>query len=285
VILLFFFSPLLPDLQASAAGASSNSENLDLFDEDPSFSGLEDTQQASTKTQLEVHIAGLKIAEDWDAGDDADIDIIDNCSGENNVGEDPRAADTGEEVDNIPNDSAAFKQFKVLLQNSVSVVDVLLQSAQLMDMLTLGCDKCSITMDHKFKSRTERWFTAKMTLGKNLDSAPDHEWKHLVLRRDSIIELHVWEGGQEHVLEYSALSFFTMYFYKWFVSIKSEFPWVNDKVFKKPKGRGLARLAKMSGAVYQEVKLETFGEWAPQHVFRSVLFDAILTVSNDLVEM
>ena len=126
-----------------------------MFDEDPSFSGLEDTQQASTKTQLEVHIAGLKIAEGLDPGDDADIDIIDDCSGENNVGEDSSTVDTGEEVDNIPNASAAFKQFKVLLQNSVSVVDVLLQSAQLMDMLMLGCDKGSITTDHKFKSRTK----------------------------------------------------------------------------------------------------------------------------------
>ncbi len=94
-----------------------------MFDEDPSFSGLEDTQQASTKTQLEVHIAGLKIAEGLDAGDDADIDIIDDCSGENNVSKDSSTADTGEEVDNIPNASAAFKQFKVFLQNSVSIVD------------------------------------------------------------------------------------------------------------------------------------------------------------------
>ena len=60
---------------------------------------------------------------------------------------------------------------------------------------------------------------------------------------------------------------------------------MNDKVFKKPKGRVLARLVKRNGAVYQEVKLETGGEWAPQHVFRSVPFDAILRVGNDLVEM
>ena len=188
-------------------------------------------------------------------------------------------------MDNIPNDSAAFKQFKVLLQKSVSIVDVLLQSAHLMNMLKLGCDKGSITMDHKFKSRTEQWFTAKMTLGKNLDSATSQEQNHLVLCRDSIIELHVRKGGQEHVLEYRALSFFTKYYNKWFVSIKSEFPWVNDKAFTKPKGRMLARLVKKSGAVYREVKLETGGEWAPQHVFRSVSFEEIIRVGNDLVEM
>ena len=51
------------------------------------------------------------------------------------------------------------------------------------------------------------------------------------------------------------------------------------------KGRALARLVKKCGAVYQEVKLEAGGEWAPQHVFRSVPFDAIIRVGNELVEM
>jgi hypothetical protein len=40
-------------------------------------------------------------------------------------------------------------------------------------------------------------------------------------------------------------------------SIQSDFPWVNDKAFTKPKGRVLARSVKKSGAVYREVKLET----------------------------
>ena len=60
---------------------------------------------------------------------------------------------------------------------------------------------------------------------------------------------------------------------------------MNDKAFTRPKGRVMARFVKKSGAVYQEVKLEIEGEWAPQHVFRSVPFDAILRVGNDLVEM
>lgn len=135
-----------------------------------------------------------------DAGDDVDIDIIDDGSGGITVGEDSSTADTGEEEDTVPNASDAFKQFKVLLQNSVSAVDVLLQSANMIGMLTLGCDKGSITMDHKFKSRTEQWFTATRTLGKNWDSTTNHEQKHLVLRRDSIIELHVLKDGQEQVL-------------------------------------------------------------------------------------
>ena len=36
---------------------------------------------------------------------------------------------------------------------------------------------------------------------------------------------------------------------------------MNDKAFTRPKGRVLARLVKKSGAVYQEVKLETGGNW------------------------
>jgi hypothetical protein len=118
------------------------------------------------------------------------------------------------------------------------------------------------------------------SLGYNLTQQP-----HLVLHRDSIIELHTKKGGQEQVLDYRALAFFTKHYNMWFVSIQSEFPWVNDKAFTRPKGRVLARLVKKCGAVYQEVKLEAGGEWAPQHVFRSVPFDAIIRVGNELVEI
>jgi hypothetical protein len=236
----------------------------------------------TSQSQLEAHIAELQIAESLD--EDGDVDII---FGSHNDISDSNTIVTNDEIDDtILNASDAFKPFKALLQNSINLVDVLSESAKLMDMLTLGCDKGSITMDHKFKSRTERWFTVK-TSGdygfKTNELRPNTP--HLVLRRDSIIELHTKKGGQEQVLEYRALAFFTKYYNKWFVSIQSEFPWVNDKAFTRPKGRVLARLVKRCGAVYQEVKLETGGEWAPQHVFRSVPFDAIIRVGNDLVEM
>ncbi len=85
--------------------------------------------------------------------EDGDVDISfgshDDISESNNI-------ITNDEIDDtILNASNAFKQFKALLQNSINLVDVLSESAKLMDMLTLGCDKGSITMDHKFKSRTE----------------------------------------------------------------------------------------------------------------------------------
>lgn len=286
-----FFCPPLPDHRAVAASAAStgSNNNHDLMhesesdNEDPSVSFNMETPDTS-QSQLEIHIAGLKTAAELDSDADVDIDISSNSDG---VGDyNTNNIINGETEVDTTNTSDAFMQFKTLLQNSNNLVDVLSESAKLMVMLTLGCDKGSITMDHKFKSRTERWFTSK-SLGdsKYKTDVLQPNQPCLLLRRDSIIELHVRKGGQEQVLEYRALAFFTKYYNKWFVSIQSEFPWVNDKAFTKPKGRVLARLVKKSGAVYREVKLETRGEWAPQHVFRSVPFDEIIRVGSDLVEM
>ena len=159
------------------------------------------------------------------------------------------------------------------------------ESTKLMVMLILSCDKGSITTDHKLKSRTERWFTAKSSGdSKYKTDEPQPDQPHLLLHCDSTIELHVRKCGQVQVLEYRAC-FFTKYYNKWFVSIQSKFPWVNDKAFTRQKGRVLARLVKKSGAVYWEAKLETGCEWAPQHVFWSVLFHEIIQVGSDLVEM
>ena len=113
--------------------------------------------QNTSQSQLEVHIAELQIAENLD--EDGDVDII---FGSHDDISDSNTIVTDDEIDDIIlNASDAFKQFKALLQNSINLVDVLSESAKLMDMLTLGCDKGSITMDHKFKSRTEQWFTVK----------------------------------------------------------------------------------------------------------------------------
>ena len=63
--------------------------------------------------------------------------------------------------------------------------------------------------------------------------------------------------GQEQVTEYRTLAFFQS-------TIKSgsngsEFLWKNDKDFKVPNGRVLARLIKSNGLMYEEVKLEAGG--------------------------
>ena len=85
-------------------------------------------------------------------------------------------------------------------------------------------------------------------------------------------------------MEYRALAFFSKYYSKWFVANESEFLWENDKDFKVPHGRVLARLVKSNGLMYEEVKLEAGGDWAPQHVFRTVHFGKINRVIGDLVE-
>ena len=206
-----FFCPPLPDLRTGAVNAAivSRNDDHDLEAEsdnnnDCSLMSNLDNRNIS-QSQLEVHIMGLKIAEDLDAGADIDIDIgsnDDDSTSDSNI----TIIINSEAEDNAPNSSDAFKQFKALLQNSVNHVDVLSESAKLMDMLTLGCDKGSITMDHKFKSRTERWFTTK-TSGDYNSKTNEQQPNQLCLRRDSIIELHVRKGGQEQVLEYRALAF------------------------------------------------------------------------------
>ena len=106
-----------------------------------------------------------------------------------------------------------------------------------MVLITLRCDKGLITMDHKFKSITEHWFSMKSSRdSKYKTDEPQPDQPCLLLRRDSTIELHVRKGGQVQVLEYRVLAFFTKFYNKWFVSIQSKFPWVNDKAFTKPEG-------------------------------------------------
>ena len=87
------------------------------------------------------------------------------------------------------------------------------------------------------------------------------------------------------LLEYRALAFFIKYYNKWFVSIPNEFHWNKDNKLTIPKGRVVARLVKSHGDSYEDVQLETGGEWAPNHVFVSVPFDEIISVGDELVEM
>ena len=199
-----FFCPPLPDIRAGAVNdatvSSNNDHDLEAESDnnnDCSLMSNLDNQNISqniSQSQLEVHIMGLKIAEDLDAGADIDIDIgsnDDDSTSDSNI----TIIINSEAEDNAPNSSDAFKQFKALLQNSVNHVDVLSESAKLMDMLTLGCDKCSITMDHKFKSRTERWFTTK-TSGYYNSKTNEQQPNQPYLRCDSIIELDVRKVGQ-----------------------------------------------------------------------------------------
>ena len=56
------------------------------------------------------------------------------------------------------NSSETFQQFKSMVQETSNLREVLIESGNLLGMLSLGCDKGSIDIGGKFKSRSERWF-------------------------------------------------------------------------------------------------------------------------------
>ena len=57
------------------------------------------------------------------------------------------------EAENNPTTSSeAFRQFKELLENSANPIEALFESAKLMNMLMIGCDKGSVSIDAKYYS-------------------------------------------------------------------------------------------------------------------------------------
>ena len=186
---------------------------------------------------------------DADAKIDFDIDI-DPAS--DHVSNTPIVIDRKDKGD-ICN-SETFRHFKILLQNNSSLEDALVGSAKLMNMLTLSCDKGSITIEHKYKSRSECWFMAKKSLSYSNIDEPQPNQSLATLRHDRIIQLCVRRGGHERVVEYRALAFFIKFYNKWFISMPTEFQWQIGNVLAIPKGRVSARLVKKSGATYIEVK-------------------------------
>ena len=54
-----------------------------------------------------------------------------------------------EAENNHTNSSEAFRKFKELLENTANPAEAIFGSAKLMNMLTIGCDKGSVTMDAK----------------------------------------------------------------------------------------------------------------------------------------
>ena len=233
--------------------------------------------------QLESHIDGLKSLE---SDKHAEVDNSTGMDMANDESNEPNTDDTNDRQSNETAQSDTFEQFKNLIQETSSLGDIINESAKLMSMLTLGCDKGSIDISGKYKSRSERWFGSKKLPNKDSNGDQTAQDQPLVrLRRDSIIVLRVKRGGCEMLLEYRALAFFIKYYGKWFVSIPEEFSWNMENASTIPKGRVLARLLKSHGNSYEEVKLEAGGEWAPNHVFTSVKFDEIVSVGDELVDM
>ena len=288
-----FFMPPLPDPRSGGLGASSTPptvantasiqtegmdvEELETAEATDSSEGTDEVMQHT----IEAHIAGLKSVE---TNEEAEVD-----NSINSETQDINAAECSDDenasLDDTLQGTDAFKQFKVLIQDTESLREILTESYKLMSMLTLGCDKGSIAIGSKFKSRSERWFGSKKSLEKDKKDGQPGSDDLTRLRRNSIIVLRVRKGGQEMLLEYRALAFFIKYYNKWFVSIPNEFLWNENDKSKIAKGRVLARLVKKHGETYEEVQLETGGEWAPNHVFVSVPFDEIVSVGDELVDM
>ena len=102
-------------------------------------------------SQLQFHLAGIKAAENLDVDADVDVDIeADNYNGISNDSDPNITFIIDSEAENNPtNSSEAFRQFKELLENSTNPAEALCESAKLMNMLTIGCDKGSVAMDIK----------------------------------------------------------------------------------------------------------------------------------------
>jgi hypothetical protein len=276
-----FFAPPLPDLRAGRVDNTTANESGDqeIMDEGPSDDESADTIEDGIQHQLEAHIAGLRSVETSEESE-VDNSINDTVSDGADSG-----ADAGGLDENTPS-SEAFHQFKTMIQETDTLWEVLVESGKLMSLLTLGCDKGSIDIGGKFKSRSERWFgTKKQCENGSNDLQPESDQSLVRLRRNSIIKLRVKKGGREMLLEYRALAFFIKYYGKWFVSLPDEFHWKLENGGAVPKGRVLARLLEKHGDSYEEAKLVIGGDWAPNHVFTSVTFDEIVQVGDELVDL
>jgi hypothetical protein len=241
-----FFLPPLPDPRsgwiATTANVSAQEQDLDDDDGVESIETDEESEEGLQHT-LEAHIAGLKSVE---SREDAEVDNSTNVDTANNTSIEIDNDD--DQFDNMVKSSDTFQQFKSLIQETDTLREILAQSYKLMRMLTLGCDKGSIDIASKFKSRSEHWFGSKKSLGNNSNGdQPGPDESLLRLRRNSIIVLRVNRGGHEMLLEYQALASFIKYYGKWFVSIPNDFFWNKENKLTIPKERVLARLVKGHG--------------------------------------
>ncbi|KAL3774710.1 hypothetical protein HJC23_002010 [Cyclotella cryptica] len=151
---------------------------------------------------IEAHIAGLKSVE---FNDEAEDDNSTNVETQNDNA--TEVENNEDQLDDTVQGSDAFKQFKCLIQETENLREILTESYNLMSMLTLGCDKGSIDIGSKFKSRSERWFGSKKSLEKDSKGDQPGPNDSTRLRRNSIIVLRIRRGGQEMLLEYRALAF------------------------------------------------------------------------------
>lgn len=155
-----FFSPPIPDPRDGTMNSADVEDELES-DHDNQFNS--ESNENILTSQLQFHLAGIKAAENLDVDADVDVDIeADNDNGISNDSDPNITFIIDNDAENNPtNSSEAFRQFKELLENTTNPAEAICGSAKLMNMLTIGCDKGSVTMDAKYKSRRERWFTKK----------------------------------------------------------------------------------------------------------------------------
>ena len=120
----------------------------ELESDDDNQSNSESNENILT-SQLKFHLAGIKAAENLDVDANVDVDIeADNENGISNDGDPNITFIIDNDAENNPtNSSEAFRKFKELLENTTNSAEAICVSAKLMNMLTIDCDKGSVTMD------------------------------------------------------------------------------------------------------------------------------------------
>lgn len=268
-------APANQDDECQSVGPDTDDDN----DDDQAEVALKPTDPKVVEGQVNALLRAEKAQADDDIEEIDTLDTPDDT--DSNCDPPPGPADP--HLAKCDKSSETYNQFKQLVRTN-KLGEIPVETSKLMALLTVtDSDKCgSIKMDAKFMSRSQRWFNQKSDK-KDATVDPEKGTADLFLRRNSLIELRCKVHGQEQILEYRALAFFTKYYNKWFPSIEDEFSWVNDSS-KKPNAIVLARLVTKSGSSYEEVELKKNGDWGPHHVFRTVQFKDIVRVGNELVD-
>ena len=135
---------------------------------------------------------------------------------------------------------------------------------KLMELLQLGkLEKGALTTLSKYKSRNDRWFTAKEKKKTNEVESDDGDDENEHVRFDSVVQLRCKNGASESIEYYRVLSFFAKYYNKWFMATDDQFLWSEDES-KVANVRVLTRMMKKQGSSYYEIDLVKGGIWGPQ---------------------
>ena len=191
------------------------------------------------------------------------------------------------------NSSASFAQFKVLLRH-VTLGGISNEALNLIEFLQIGkLEKGAVSTSSKFKSRNDRWFTAKQKKNAPATDECDRgaddlaEGELYVQQWYSLITTRCKCGNSKTIehYRYRILAFFIIFYNKWFLSLDDKFLWGSKDAVKMKNPRVLARLMKKSGSVYTQVKLEKRGDLGPKDVYCIKSLNDVVVVECDLIDM